>query len=43
MTCAHCRWFERLPNMLGWCGLHLTFADATCQRFEREPGADDDL
>lgn len=43
MTCRHCRFCEQLPSLLHWCALHLRFADAACGRYEREPGADDDL
>lgn len=46
MNCRSCRFAE--GDLVGnenilWCWLHSRVALEVCDRFEREPGADDDL
>lgn len=46
MNCRYCRFAE--GDLVGnekilWCWLHSRVALEVCDRFEREPGADDDL
>ena len=42
-ACRHCYWSETLPTLILWCRLHLRFAELPCEKWTREPGADDDL
>jgi hypothetical protein len=45
--CKHCRhvqviWRPAGQQEIQWCELHARVAHVPCERFEREPGADDE-